>query len=60
MIPTASSGEVRDTRRNRVPKMFPLLGERAAQRAGTMSGGQQRMLSLGPALTSDPKGSRRV
>ena len=50
-----SSGEVRDTRRNRVHKMFPLLGERAAQRAGTMSGGQQRMLSLGLALMSDPK-----
>ena len=48
------SGAARDTRRNRVHEMFPLLRERAAQRAGTMSGGQQRMLSLGLAMMSNP------
>ena len=50
-----SDSEVRDARRSRVHKMFPLLEERAAQRAGTMSGGQQRMLSRGLARMSGPK-----
>lgn len=49
------SSEVREARRNRVHEMFPLLQERATQRAGTMSGGQQRMLSLGLAMMSHPK-----
>jgi branched-chain amino acid transport system ATP-binding protein len=35
--------------------MFPILGERERQRAGTLSGGQQRMLALGMALMADPK-----
>ena len=33
---------------------FPLLAERAEQLAGTMSGGQQRMLSIGIALMAEP------
>ncbi len=49
------SADVRDYRRAKVHAMFPLLQERAAQRAGTMSGGQQRMLSLGLAMMSSPK-----
>ena len=49
------SSEARDRRRSRVHEMFPLLQERATQRAGTMSGGQQRMLSLGLAMMSEPK-----
>jgi branched-chain amino acid transport system ATP-binding protein len=49
------SSEARESRMNRVYAMFPLLQERATQRAGTMSGGQQRMLSLGLAMMSDPK-----
>ena len=35
--------------------LFPILRERAGQPAGTMSGGQQRMVSLGLALMSSPK-----
>jgi branched-chain amino acid transport system ATP-binding protein len=35
--------------------LFPILKERATQLAGTMSGGQQRMVSLGLALMSSPK-----
>lgn len=49
------SAEVRDRRSAEVNEMFPLLKERSAQRAGTMSGGQQRMLSLGLAMMSGPK-----
>lgn len=38
-----------------VYELFPILKERTAQAAGTMSGGQQRMVSLGLALMSSPK-----
>jgi branched-chain amino acid transport system ATP-binding protein len=33
---------------------FPRLGERRQQRAGTLSGGEQQMLALSRALTTDP------
>ncbi len=33
---------------------FPILAERASQDAGTLSGGQQQMLSIGRALVSNP------
>ncbi|MDY3330756.1 MAG: ABC transporter ATP-binding protein [Pelistega sp.] len=36
-------------------KLFPRLRERANQRAGTMSGGEQQMLAIGRALMSRPK-----
>jgi branched-chain amino acid transport system ATP-binding protein len=36
-------------------KLFPRLKERAAQRAGTMSGGEQQMLAIGRALMSKPR-----
>jgi len=35
--------------------LFPILKERRRQYAGTMSGGQQRMLAIARALMSDPK-----
>lgn len=35
--------------------LFPRLGERAKQNAGTMSGGEQRMLEIGRALMWEPK-----
>jgi branched-chain amino acid transport system ATP-binding protein len=34
---------------------FPILGERLMQRAGTMSGGQQQMLSMARAYTQNPR-----
>jgi len=40
---------------NRVFARFPRLGERAAQQAGTLSGGEQQMLAVGRALMSRPK-----
>jgi branched-chain amino acid transport system ATP-binding protein len=38
-----------------VHELFPILAERESQLAGTLSGGQQRMVSLGLALMSGPK-----
>jgi branched-chain amino acid transport system ATP-binding protein len=36
-------------------KLFPRLNQRASQRAGTMSGGEQQMLAIGRALMSKPR-----
>jgi branched-chain amino acid transport system ATP-binding protein len=39
----------------RVYTLFPALAERRAQRAGSLSGGEQQMLAVGRALMSRPK-----
>lgn len=39
----------------RAYETFPVLGERRRQRAGTLSGGQQRLLSLAKVLVLPPK-----
>jgi len=49
------SAERKKQRLARVLELFPILAERESQLGGTMSGGQQRMLSLGIALMSEPK-----
>jgi branched-chain amino acid transport system ATP-binding protein len=41
--------------RERVFELFPRLKERARQKAGTMSGGEQQMLAIGRALMAQPK-----
>ena len=42
------------TVQERAFSQFPRLGERRKQIAGTLSGGEQQMLSLGRALATDP------
>jgi branched-chain amino acid transport system ATP-binding protein len=39
----------------RVVALFPVLGERAGQSAGTLSGGEQQMLAIARALMSRPR-----
>jgi branched-chain amino acid transport system ATP-binding protein len=39
----------------RVYTLFPRLRERIAQRAGTLSGGEQQMLAIGRALMANPR-----
>ena len=38
-----------------VYKLFPVLGERSGQRASTLSGGEQQMLTIGRALMTNPR-----
>jgi branched-chain amino acid transport system ATP-binding protein len=50
----APRGDDQAERVDKVLTLFPILGERLNQRAGTLSGGQQRMLSIGIALLTKP------
>lgn len=50
----SSPARVRD-RLARVYEIFPRLKERSAQLAGTMSGGEQAMVSIGRGLMAEPK-----
>jgi branched-chain amino acid transport system ATP-binding protein len=40
---------------DRVTGLFPRLGERAGQRAASLSGGEQQMLAIGRALMTNPR-----
>ncbi len=42
-------------RRDWVVSLFPRLGERIGQRAGSLSGGERQMLAMGRALMMEPK-----
>ncbi len=39
----------------RMTELFPVLGERRSQRAGTLSGGEQQMLAIARSLMSRPR-----
>jgi branched-chain amino acid transport system ATP-binding protein len=49
------SGAVVRERLGRVYEIFPRLKERASQLAGTMSGGEQAMVSIGRGLMAEPR-----
>jgi len=52
---TVSDSRVQAERLERVETLFPMLKGRAGETAGTLSGGQQRMVSIGIALMSGAK-----
>jgi branched-chain amino acid transport system ATP-binding protein len=45
----------RPANRDRVFAIFPRLRDRLAQRAGTLSGGEQQMLAIGRGLMAEPR-----
>ena len=49
------SSAVRKANLSMVYERFPILGKRAKQVAGTLSGGEQQMLAIGRALMANPK-----
>ena len=51
----AAGWRERKRRRERVLRLFPRLAERLDQAAGTLSGGERRMCSLGRGLMSDAR-----
>ncbi len=51
---TASKSELKE-REERVYELFPVLRERKTQQAGTLSGGEQQMLSIARALMARPR-----
>ena len=53
MLPRARAGARRKL--EEVLAMFPRLGERKEQLAGTLSGGEQQMLAIGRCLMGDPE-----
>jgi ABC-type branched-subunit amino acid transport system ATPase component len=51
----ARTGRIDPNRRRTVLEFFPVLGNRLRQRAGTLSGGEQKMLVLARALLAEPQ-----
>ncbi|MBI3974942.1 MAG: ABC transporter ATP-binding protein [Armatimonadetes bacterium] len=52
---TLRDGAARRERLERVYALFPLLAERRGERAGNLSGGQQKVLEIGRALMMTPR-----
>ena len=53
MLPRARAARARNL--ERVLALFPILAERSAQSAGTLSGGEQQMLAIGRCLMGMPE-----
>ena len=53
-FPKSARGRLKETL-ERVMGLFPILGRRKDQPAGTLSGGEQQMLAIGRALMSRPR-----
>jgi branched-chain amino acid transport system ATP-binding protein len=53
MLPRAR--DKREENLERVLKLFPVLAERSAQAAGTLSGGEQQMLAIARCLMGEPE-----
>ena len=51
----AMRGKAGDAAYDQVYSLFPILKERASQRAGTLSGGQQQQLAIGRVLIGGPQ-----
>jgi branched-chain amino acid transport system ATP-binding protein len=52
---TRSARSHREETRKAVYAMFPVLAERASQKAGTLSGGEQQMCAIGRGLMARPR-----
>ena len=55
LIATATTTNGKAWNLDRVVSLFPRLGERMQQLAGTLSGGEQQMLVIGRALMTNPR-----
>jgi branched-chain amino acid transport system ATP-binding protein len=53
-FPKSARGRLKESL-ERVMGLFPILGQRKDQPAGTLSGGEQQMLAIGRALMSRPR-----
>jgi len=54
-LPRIARKRIAVSGQDEIYRLFPILKERAGQRAGTLSGGEQQMLSIARALMAEPR-----